>query len=65
MPCRLAFGTSSVGGHANPIDTKLRGCDVVALRVEDIAPNGYSVTMVSGFFAQIGSLAMRAESNVV
>jgi integrase len=25
------------------IDSKLRGCDVVALRVEDIAPNGYGV----------------------
>jgi integrase len=25
------------------IDCKLRGCDVVALRVEDIAPNGYAV----------------------
>ena len=25
------------------IDTKLRGCDVVALRVEDVAPNGYAV----------------------
>ena len=25
------------------IDSKLRGCDVVALKVEDIAPNGYSV----------------------
>jgi hypothetical protein len=24
------------------IDSKLRGCDVVALRVEDIAPNGYN-----------------------
>ena len=24
------------------IDSKLRGCDVVALRVEDVAPNGYS-----------------------
>src|ERR1700690_2362730 len=23
------------------IDSKLRGCDVVALKVEDIAPNGY------------------------
>ena len=23
------------------IDSKLRGCDVVALEVEDIAPNGY------------------------
>jgi len=25
------------------IDSKLRGCDVVALRVEDIAPSGYTV----------------------
>ena len=25
------------------IDSKLRGCDVVALRVEDIAPNSYAV----------------------
>src|SRR6516165_2612394 len=25
------------------IDGKLRGCDLVALKVEDIAPNGYSV----------------------
>jgi integrase len=25
------------------IDTKLRGCDVVALKVEDVAPNGYAV----------------------
>jgi integrase len=25
------------------IDSKLRGCDVVALRVDDIAPSGYSV----------------------
>jgi hypothetical protein len=25
------------------IDSKLRGCDVVALRVEDIAPNGNTV----------------------
>src|ERR1700681_2800097 len=24
------------------IDNKLRGCDVVALKVEDVAPNGYS-----------------------
>jgi integrase len=24
------------------IDSKLRGCDVVALKVEDVAPNGYS-----------------------
>lgn len=25
------------------IDSKLRGCDVVALRVEDVAPNGYTI----------------------
>ena len=25
------------------IDSKLRGCDVVAIRVEDVAPNGYSM----------------------
>jgi integrase len=25
------------------IDSKLRGCDVVAIRVEDVAPNGYTV----------------------
>jgi integrase len=25
------------------IDSKLRGCDVVALRVEDIAPSGYAI----------------------
>ena len=29
------------------IDSKLRGCDVVALKVEDIAPNGYSVDRVT------------------
>jgi hypothetical protein len=25
------------------IDSKLRGCDIVALRVGDVAPNGYTV----------------------
>jgi hypothetical protein len=25
------------------IDSKLRGCDVVALRVEDVAPTGYTI----------------------
>ena len=25
------------------VDSKLRGCDVVALKVEDVAPNGYPV----------------------
>ena len=31
MPCYLA------------IDSKLRGCDVVAVRVADVAPNGYTM----------------------
>ena len=25
------------------IDSKLRGCDVVAIRVDDVAPNGYTL----------------------
>jgi len=25
------------------IDSKLRACDVVALKVEDVAPNGYAI----------------------
>ena len=25
------------------IDSKVRGCDVVALKVEDVAPNGYAI----------------------
>ena len=25
------------------IDSKLRGCDLVAVRVEDVAPNGYTM----------------------
>lgn len=26
-----------------PIDSKLRGCDVVAVRIDDVAPSGYSL----------------------
>jgi integrase len=29
------------------IDSKLRGCDVVALKVEDVAPNGYAIDRAS------------------
>jgi integrase len=29
------------------IDSKLRGCDVVAIRVEDVAPNGYTLDRAS------------------
>src|SRR5687768_16038568 len=29
------------------IDNKLRGCDVVAVKVDDVAPNGYAVDRVT------------------
>src|ERR1700730_190930 len=29
------------------IDSKLRGCDIVALKVEDIAPSGYAVDLAT------------------
>ena len=29
------------------IDSKLRGCDLVALRVEDVAPHGYALDRAS------------------
>jgi hypothetical protein len=30
------------------IDSKLRGCDVVAVRVDDVAPNGYALDRAQG-----------------
>jgi hypothetical protein len=38
------------------IDSKLRGCDVVAVRVDDVAPNGYTLLTVqpSGRRRQVG-----------
>jgi integrase len=37
-------GTDARLGNVHlAIDSKLRGCDVVALRVEDVAPSGYAV----------------------
>ena len=32
-----------IGNVQSAIDSKLRGCDVVAMKVEDVAPNGYSL----------------------
>jgi outer membrane protein assembly factor BamE (lipoprotein component of BamABCDE complex) len=29
------------------IDSKLRGCDLIALRVSDVAPNGYALDRAS------------------
>jgi hypothetical protein len=34
------------------IDSKLRGCDVVTLKVEDIAPNGYAIDRGCGLGSQ-------------
>jgi len=31
------------GNVQSGIDSKLRGCDVVALKVEDVVPSGYAV----------------------
>jgi hypothetical protein len=31
------------------IDSKLRGCDLVALRVDDVAPNGYVMDRASPY----------------
>ena len=44
-PYQTADGRADVrfGMFNLAIDSKLRGCDVVALRVEDVAPSGYSV----------------------
>jgi hypothetical protein len=33
------------------IDSKLRGCDLVALLVDDVAPNGYAMDRALGRFA--------------
>jgi integrase len=33
--------------RAVEIDSKLRGCDIVALRVEDVAPSGHAVDRVT------------------
>lgn len=39
------------------IDSKLRGCDVVALKVEEVAPNGYSVDRATVRQKQTGRAA--------
>ena len=42
------------------IDSKLRGCDVVAMRVEDVAPNGYPLARATVRQRKTGSRAPRA-----
>jgi integrase len=36
------------------IDSKLRGCDLVALRVDDVAPNGYAIDRANVRQSKIG-----------
>ena len=40
---QIAGRTRDVAMFNLAIDSKLRGCDVVALKVEDVAPSGYAV----------------------
>jgi hypothetical protein len=37
------------------IDSKLRACDVVALKVEDVAPNGYAADRATVRKAKLAS----------
>jgi hypothetical protein len=41
------------------IDSKLRGCDVVAVKVEDVAPNGYTMDRRLSAFLQSLALGLR------
>jgi integrase len=41
-------GKSAIWHSLNvAIDSKLRGCDLVAIRVDDVAPNGYAIERAS------------------
>jgi len=40
---QLAEGKRNLALFNLAIDSKLRGCDLVSLRVEDIAPHGYAI----------------------
>src|SRR6201994_4041187 len=40
---QMAGRTRDLATFNLAIDSKLRGCDVVAIRVEDVAPSGYAV----------------------
>src|SRR5215471_14378681 len=41
--CRSRDANGDLALFNLAIDSKLRGCDVVAVRVEDVAPNGYAL----------------------
>jgi hypothetical protein len=46
------------------IDSKLRGCDVVALKVEDVAPNGYSIARAALHQAVATALEVGVEARL-
>jgi hypothetical protein len=44
------------------IDSKLRGCDLVGLRVDDVAPNGYAIDRANVRESKTGSgCSLRAD----
>ncbi len=47
------------------IDSKLRGCDVVAVRVDDVAPSGYAMDRAIKRFVGFGSAERSLVSPVV
>src|ERR1700692_4351308 len=46
------------------IDSKLRGCDVIAIRVEDIAPNGYALARAYSLRRTKATLIYRRTGNL-
>jgi hypothetical protein len=47
------------------IDSKLRGCDVVALKVDDVAPSGHAAERAMGDFTSPRLLSCRPSGNHV
>jgi hypothetical protein len=41
--CKWRIASANLLCSTLAIDSKLRGCDVVAARVDDVAPSGYAI----------------------
>jgi hypothetical protein len=52
-PIRARLRTRDPALFDLAIDSKLRGCDLVALRVNDVAPNGYTVDFALNHRARV------------
>ena len=46
------------------IDSKLRGCDVVAVKVEDVAPNGYTMDRATAAEEDGTTSQVRADGSI-